>query len=104
MHLPGPGSPLPEHEETDPVIRKGEGLHIDTIRAAPVSKMPVFANVYRRDQSFLIDYPLFFCFNHLQGYAPFSDLLTNSPAGFKSRKSIAFLFGSCHFLLQYSKL
>jgi hypothetical protein len=65
--------------------------------------MLVFAHVHSYDKSFPIDYPLLFCFNRLQGYAPFSDLFTNSPVGFKSRKSIAFFKGLYHFL-QYSKL
>jgi hypothetical protein len=51
--------------------------------------MSVFAHISGHNKSFSIDYPLLLCFNHVQGYAPFADLLTNSPAGFKSRKSIA---------------
>jgi hypothetical protein len=91
MDLLCPGYPLPELQAASPVIWKGEGLHVSAVWAAPVSKMLVFANIYRYDKSFPIDYLLLFCFNDLQGYAPFSDLFTNSPAGFKSRKSIASL-------------
>ncbi len=89
MNFLGHGYTFKELREACPVVREGERLHISSVRTAPVSKMLVFAHINRYNKNFSIDYPLFFCFNNVQGYAPFTFLLTNSPAGFKSRKIIA---------------
>jgi hypothetical protein len=89
MNLFGLGYTLTEFREACPVVREGKRLHISSIRTASVSKMLVFAHINRHNKSFSVDYPLFLCFNNVQGYAPFTYLLTNSPTGFKSRKSIA---------------
>jgi len=40
------------------------------------SKISAFAHINSYNKSFTIDYPLLLYFNHVQGYAPFSDVTT----------------------------
>ncbi len=75
MDFLGLGYTFLELREACPVVREGKSLHSSSIRTASVSKMFVFAHINCHDKSFSIDYPLLLCFNHVQSYAPFSNLL-----------------------------
>jgi hypothetical protein len=51
-------------------IAERKSFNIMSLRTSKIAVMDDFADIYRYDKGFFIDYFEFFCFSFIHGYAP----------------------------------